>query len=316
MLSRVAESLYWMSRQVERAENLARFLEVTLHLILDQPDDLVDPWEPLVLVTGDSEWFLEKYGKPDAQSVVNFLAFDTDYEHSMLSCLRNARENAKSVRETLSSEAYEQLNEIFHFVDQSTGQQLIDPTAEFFDRVRQHAFMWSGILDNSMAHDTAWHFANMGRMLERADKTSRILDVKYFNLLPRLNDVGTAVDDLQWSNLLMAISGFEAYRRMHHLVEIEKVVDFFLFHESFPRSIRFCIAGADWSLGEIENASKSAAMGAAKQQIISLRHRLSRTSVKEVIAGGMHQFVDSLQCELNQIGDSLSQDYFHMTSRS
>ncbi len=228
---------------MERAENLARFLEVTLNMTLDQPETLVDPWEPLVQVTGDNDWFRAKYGAATQQSVVNFLAFDPDYHSSMLTCLRAARENAKSVRETLSSETFEQINEFYHFVFDSRASQVTDPTAAFFDRVRDYSLMWSGILDSTMAHDMAWHFANVGRLLERADKTSRILDVKYFNLLPNVSDVGTAIDDLQWSALLLAISGFESYRREHHLVSIEKVVSFFLFHRTFPRSVRSCVAG-------------------------------------------------------------------------
>ena len=162
-----------------------------------------------------------------------------------------------------------------------------------------------------MSHNIAWHFANVGRLLERADKTSRILDVKYFNLLPRVEDVGTAVDDLQWSTLLLAISGFEAYRREHHLMDVEKIVAFFLFHRTFPRSIYSCIAGADWSLREIEKESGSELAGQAKQRITALRHRLKNTNVKEVIAGGMHQFIDRLQHEINAIGKSLGQDYFY-----
>lgn len=313
MLSRVAESIYWMSRQVERAENLARFIEVTLHMTLDQPEYMVDPWEPLVLVTGDSEWFEEKYGKATCQNVVQFLAFDREYHSSMLTCLRAARENARSVREVLSTEAFEQLNDFYHFVRESSPPQLTDPTADFFDQVRDYALMWTGVLDSTMAHNTAWHFLNVGRLLERADKTSRILDVKYFNLLPRVEDVGTAIDDLQWSTLLLAISGFETYRREHQLMDVEKIVSFFMFHRTFPRSIYSCITGADSSLSEIERTSDSQYPGQAKQRIAALRHRLENTNVKEVIAGGMHQFIDRLQVEINAVGESLGQDYFYAT---
>lgn len=313
MLSRVAECIYWMSRQAERAENLARFIEVTLHMMLDQPEHMIDPWEPLVQVTGDNEWFEAKYGKATLQNVVQFLAFDREYHSSMISCLYSARENARCVREALSSEAFEQLNDFYHFVRDTSADQLTDPTADFFDQVRSQAMMWAGVLDNTMPHNMGWHFMNVGRLLERADKTSRILDVKYFNLLPRVEDVGTAVDDLQWSTLLLAISGFEAYRREHHLMDVEKIVQFFIFHRTFPRSIYSCVAGADWSIREIEQESGSETAGTATQQLAVLRHRLKNTNVKEVIAGGMHQFVDRLQLELNQIGDSLGRDYFYVT---
>lgn len=314
MLSRVAESIYWLSRQVERAENLARFLEVTWHLTLDQPENLVDPWEPLILASASLPRFQERYGAADADSVTQFLAFDNDYPNSMLSCLRMARENARGVRESLSSEAFEQLNEFYHFVNTAANQPSLDSNTEFFDHVRRIAIQWTGVLDSTMSHDLGWHFANVGRLIERADKTSRILDVKYFNLLPRLDHVGTSIDDLQWSALLLAISGFEAYRRQHHSISIENVVEFFLFNRTFPRSALCCVAGAEWSLSEIEECSKNSQSGVAKQQIAQLRHRLSETRVKEVLAGGMHQFVDTLQTELNGIGEAMNQDYFHLAA--
>lgn len=332
---------------MERAENTARFLEVTLNLILDQPENLVDPWKPLVQVTADEKWFAEHYGVANQANVVQFLAFDKDYSNSMVSCLRHARENARGVREMMSSEAFEQLNEFYHFVIESSHDAALNPTSHFFDEVRRHTLMWSGVLHATMEQDTAWHFANVGRMLERADKTSRILDVKYFNLLPDKELVGTAIDDLQWTALLLAVSGFEAYQRDHHHIQIEKVVDFFLFNRRFPRSVRHCVASAGWSLDEINEGCESApkppsgdphlgptspapdgpyapedrsASDREDQQesdsltavklVGSLRHRLAHTTVKEAIAGGMHEFVDSLQTDLNRIGDAVAADYF------
>ena len=315
MLSRVAESIYWMSRQVERAENTSRFLEVTWNLALDQPENLVDPWAPLVQVTADDEWFAEKYGTANANTVTEFLAFDADYHSSMITALRAARENARGVRESLSSEMYEHLNDFYHFVNDAAKAK-IDPTPDFFAAVRRRALMWTGVLDCTMSHDTSWLFANIGRMIERADKTSRILDVKYFNLLPRVDDVGTAIDDIQWSALLLAISAFEAYRRKHRMIKLENVIEFFLFNADFPRSVRYCVASADWSLGQVQQDSSSPSPGSAKEQTSALRHRLSNTCVKEVLAGGMHQFVDLVQIELNQIGNSLNQDYFHAAIHS
>ncbi len=310
MLSRVAESIYWMSRQIERAENIARFLEVTLHLILDQPENLVDPWDPLVRVSGDEELFKEKYGLPTQENVVQFLAFDNAYPNSMLTCLRAARENARGVREKLSSEAFEQINEFYLFVDDASRNDSLDRNSQFFVEIRKQALLWSGVMASTMAQDTAWHFANVGRMLERADKTSRILDVKYFNLLLSVDHVGTAIDDLQWSALLLAISGFEAYRRDHHDIDLNNVISFFLFHRTFPRSVHHCIASAGWSLGEIDQASRKQESSESSRQVDALKHRLAHTRVEEVLAGGMHQFVDILQQELNDIGNLLSDDYF------
>ena len=316
MLARVAESMYWMSRQAERAENVARFIEVTLHMTLEQNEYVVNPWQPLIQASGDNKLFEEKYGMASLENVVHFLAFDAKYPNSMLACLRSARENARSVREVLSTESFEQLNAFYHFVRDSRESQLSQPTSEFFDQVRNQAIMLTGVLDSTMSHDTGWHFLNVGRLIERADKSSRILDVKYFSLLPRVEDVGTAVDDLQWSTTLLAISGLEAYLREHHLMDIEKIVAFFIFHPTFTRSIYSCVAGADQSLRAIEKESGDDRDGLARQRIAALRHRLQNTTVKEVIAGGMHQFIDQVQLELNAIGESLAQDYFYASHTS
>ncbi len=225
-----------------------------------------------------------------------------------------ARENARGVRESLSSETFEQLNDFYHFVNAASQQPSLESPNDFFDAVRRIALQWTGVLDSTMSHDIGWHFANVGRLIERADKTSRVLDVKYFNLLPRVDDVGTAVDDLQWSALLLAISGFEAYRREHHLVDIEKVVEFFLFHRTFPRSVLCCVAGVARSLSEIGEVSKSGAGDTANRITADLQHRLSETSVEEVLAGGMHQFVDVLQTELNGVGEAMNQDFFSLAA--
>ncbi|MFK8113667.1 MAG: alpha-E domain-containing protein [Rubripirellula sp.] len=311
MLSRVAESIYWMSRQVERAENLARFLEVTHNLMLDQPESLVDPWAPLISVTADDELFADRFDSMDAESVTHFLAFDTSYPNSMISALRAARENARGVRESLSSETFEQLNEFFRFVEDASKKSSLESPNEFFDAVRRIAIQWTGVLDSTMPRDLGWHFANVGRMLERADKTSRILDVKYFNILPRVADVGTATDDVQWSALLYAISGFEAYRRQNHMISIPRVVEFFLFDRAFPRSTRFCVVAAEESLSEIVAFSQEEADHTAVDLAKALRHRLSETKVEEVLAGGMHRFIDVLQTELNEISSAMNLDYFH-----
>jgi len=152
-------------------------------------------------------------------------------------------------------QAFEQINQFYHFVNDASKLNTLDSPNDFFDAVGRMAIQWTGVLDSTMSHDIGWHFANVGRMIERADKTSRILDVKYFNLLPRVEDVGTATDDMQWSALLLAISAFEAYRRKHHLIDIEKVIEFFLFNRDFPRSVLYCVAAADESLEQIQKRS-------------------------------------------------------------
>lgn len=311
MLSRVAESIYWMARYIERAENTARFVEVTLNLVLDQPMGVDQPWRPLINATGDDEVFDKSYQSADGESATRFLAFDKDYANSVITTLRNARENARSIRESLSSEAFEQINSLYHFVDDAarSSTQLDSPT-EFFDTIRHQCHTLTGILDATMSHDHAWHFANMGRLLERADKTSRILDVKYFTLLPTVDSVGTALDDLQWSSLLFSISGFEAYRREHHMIRSDKVVDFFLLRPEFPRSVLFCVENIETSLAAISGGATDERHAKPASQVAAVRKRLREADAKEILLGGLHEFVDSIQGDMNRIGDTLSETYF------
>ncbi len=216
MLSRVADSIYWMSRYIERAENVARFIDVNLHLMLDLPLGSAQQWQPLVDTTGDHEDFAKRYGTATQQNVIQFLTFDAENPNSILSCLRAARENARSVREIISSEMWEQLNEFYLMVNNAADNAngLTDPQ-ELFASVKMSSHLFQGVTDATMTHGEGWHFARLGRVLERADKTSRILDVKYFILLPTLADVGTAFDDIQWAAVLRSASAFEMYRKRY-----------------------------------------------------------------------------------------------------
>jgi len=207
MLSRVADSIYWMSRYVERAENVARFIEVNLQLMLDAPAGETQQWEPLVNTTGDWEAFGKRYGEPTQNNVVQFLTFDAANPNSIVSAVRAARENARSIREIISSEMWLQLNKFYLMVTAAARNSAAEANPhEFFDEVKTASHLFNGIAEATMSHGEPWHFFHMGRMLERADKTSRILDVKYFILLRSVEDVGTAYDDLQWAAVLRSAS--------------------------------------------------------------------------------------------------------------
>ena len=181
MLSRVADSIYWLSRYVERAENVARFIEVNLQLMLDAPSGEDQQWEPLVNTTGDYEAFKKRHGEATQQNVIHFLTFDAENPNSILSCVRSARENARTVREIISSEMWLQLNKFYLMVTAATENSSAQANPhEFFTEVKNANHLFNGAAAATMTHGEPWHFFQMGRMLERADKTSRILDVKYF----------------------------------------------------------------------------------------------------------------------------------------
>jgi uncharacterized alpha-E superfamily protein len=150
----------------------------------------------------------------------------------------------------------------------------------------------------------------MGRLLERADKTSRILDVKYFTLLPTVDSVGTAHDDLQWSSLLFSISGFEAYRRTHHMIRSDSVVDFFLLHHEFPRSVLFCIENIETSLTAITGGASDPRHAGAAKLVAGVKEKLRTTEASQILRDGLHEFVDSLQQDMNEIGEAIKNTYF------
>src|SRR6266545_4138709 len=214
MLSRVADSLYWMARYIERAESTARFIDVNLNMSLDSPITFSDQWQPLVAITGDLEAFRARYSEAKRDNVIEFLALDKDNPSSILSCLSKARENARSIREVISSETWEQVNRFYLLVSsQAARRRARESSSTFFSDVKLNAHLLAGVADNTTSHGEAWHFMQLGRLLERADNTSRLLDVKYFLLLPSLGDVGGAIDDMQWAILLRSATAFEMYRK-------------------------------------------------------------------------------------------------------
>src|ERR1041385_3042096 len=225
MLSRVADSIYWMSRYVERAENVARFVDVNLQLMLDAPSGEDQQWEPLVNTTGDHEDFKKRYGKATQRNVLQFLSFDPENPNSILSCIRAARENARTIREIISSEMWLQLNKFYLMVTAAAADSTDQANPhEFFTEVKNANHLFNGIAAATMTHGEPWHFFHMARMLERAAKTSRILDVKYFILLRSVQDVGTPFDDIQWAAVLRSASAFEMYRKRHGRISPKSVV--------------------------------------------------------------------------------------------
>ncbi|MCA9152007.1 MAG: alpha-E domain-containing protein, partial [Planctomycetales bacterium] len=299
-------------RYVERAENLARFIDVTLNLMLDQPAaSEAAQWEPLIRATGDDKLFSERYETPTRDNTTCFLTFDRDYVNSIISSLTQARENARTVREVISSEAWEQLNEFYHFVKQAAEtDDAVENPSDFFGEIKRQSHLFNGIVDATMSHGEGWHFLNFGRLLERADKTSRILDVKYFTLLPEVDDVGTTIDDLQWSAVLRSVSGFEMYRKLHHGLTVHRVVEFLVLDRHFPRAIHYCLSHANESLHEISGSQLDAFRNPAEQQLGRVCAELTYLDVDQIIDQGLHEFIDGLQRNLNKVGEAVVKTFF------
>ncbi|MBF2079503.1 MAG: alpha-E domain-containing protein [Synechococcales cyanobacterium T60_A2020_003] len=310
MLSRVADSIYWMTRYVERAENVARFIDVNLNLLLDLPVGIEQQWQPLIWTSGDHELFAERYGNATPDNVIQFLTFDTEYPNSIISCLRSARENARSVRETISSEMWEQINDFYLKVNDASTTPMLSGLTQFFAEVKMHSHLFAGVMDATMSHNEGWHFGQIGRLLERADKTARILDVKYYILLPSVNYVGTTLDELQWIALLKSASAYEMYRKRQHRITPQSVAEFLVLDREFPRSILFCLTQAESCLYEVAGGASIAWRNPAEKTLGKLRSELNYLTMEEIGQAGLHEFLDNLQSRLNVAGEKIFETFF------
>jgi uncharacterized alpha-E superfamily protein len=310
MLSRVADSIYWMNRYVERAENVARFVDVNLNLLLDSPIGVQQQWEPLVVTTGDIGLFRERYGEATAENVLRFLTFDREYPNSIISCLQAARENARSVREIISSEMWEQVNAFYLMVKDAADHASLADVHSFFPEVKMASHLFAGVMDATMAHNEGWHFGQLGRLLERADKTARILDVKYFIILPEVTDIGSPLDDLQWVALLKSASAYEMYRKCQYRITPQAVTEFLILNREFPRSIQFCLIQSELSLHHISGTAAGTWRTASDRSLGRLRSELDYLTIEEIIGQGLHEFLDGLQQRLNDVGGKIFEDFF------
>jgi uncharacterized alpha-E superfamily protein len=338
VLSRVADAIYWASRYVERAENVARFIDVSLNLMLESSAHGERDWASLVHTSGDQEFFDKKYGRATAESVTQFLTFDEEYSSSILSSVTRARENARSVRDIISREMWQELNEFYLMVLQ-TARPGVQPEdlIDFCARVKRAGIYFEGVTNATLSRGEAFHFAHLGRMLERADKTSRILDVKYFLLQPTKaspvagssqsqsqsqsqssslsqaqaqNAVGSNVDQVGWTTLLNSASALQMYRQIRHVTTPEAVSEFLLLDRNFPRSILRCVRRAQESLHAISGSPLGSFESEGERLLGRLRSELDYAKIDEIMEQGLHQYVDALQGQLNDAGAAIQQQFF------
>jgi uncharacterized alpha-E superfamily protein len=315
MLSRVANSIYWMSRYIERAENTARLIDVNLQLTLDRPGGIDEQWNPLVAITGDDALFATRYPTPDRTSVMQFLTFDPDYPNSIVNCIAAARENARTIRDVITSEMWQQINTLHLMLRHAaTTRRHEERPHEFYTEVKRGCQLFDAITDGTMSHGIGWDFARLGRMTERADKTSRILDVKYFLLLPRLDDVGGPMDVVQWAALLRSAGALEMYRQHHGAIHPPAVVGYLMLDTEFPRSLAFCLLRAQSSLHRIIGPHGTAATHNVQRLLGRLRSDLEFGDAQEIIDAGLHEYLDHFQSKLNQIDDAINRAFFQVVA--
>ncbi|WP_298138467.1 alpha-E domain-containing protein [Acidiferrobacter sp.] len=311
MLSRVAEAIYWTGRYMERAESTARLIDVNLYLSLDASADYGGQWEPLVRTGGGQELFARLYPAAERDYVMRFLTFDTNNPNSIMACAWRSRENARAIRDTLPSEMWEQANRFYDYLRGCARDGYVPANPhEFYTDVKMAAHLFDGIADATMTRGDAWRFWRLGKMIERADTTSRILDVKYFILLPHWQGVGSAVDAIQWAALLKSASAMEMYRKRYRGVSPAKVAGFLILSQEFPRAIRWCVDCAEDLLCGLATDHPGDAVAGARRQLESLAQGLCDTQIENIIERGLHEFLDDLQTRLNGVHDALARAFF------
>lgn len=310
MLSRVANSIYWLNRYIERAENVARFIDANYHMTLDVRGDAGDQWMPLINTTGDHDLFIKLYQTANRENAIEFLVFDRNNPNSIYSCVRAARENARSVREYISSEMWEQINTFYLMINTAAKDVSMDLPHKFFVDIMTASHTFIGITDSTMNHGEGWHFGRLGRMLERADKTSRILDVKYYILLPSVDYVGSSYDALLWGALLRSASAFEMYRKRHGRIDPSKIVDFLLLDPHFPRAVHYSIITAVISMANITGSARGTFSNKAEQKLGRLLADFNFASLDEVMEQGVHEYLDQTQGRINAVGGAINEVFF------
>jgi uncharacterized alpha-E superfamily protein len=310
MLSRVADSLYWINRYVERAENISRFVEVSEAMALDCPPGSAEPWLPLVDASGDRELFDRLYPEGRPEQVVEFLVRAEANPNSVVSCIAIARENARQIRDVITTEMWEQLNDIYWTLFDNKGFWDQPPQEQLRD-IRRSCQLFYGITDATLSRDLSWQFSRLGRVLERAEKTTRILDVKYFLLLPSPDEVGGVLDELQWISLLRSAGAYQMFRQSRQqAIEPKAVASFLLLDPIFPRSVRYCLE----RIHETLRIVRGQAVPGAPDELECLSGltlaRWSYSRIDELITGGLHESIDGLQSDLNRLHDLIEKCYF------
>lgn len=314
MLSRVAESLYWMSRYLERAEDMARIIAVNFQASLDAPHlSEAFMWEPLITITGDHKLYKTAFDEFNATTVTHFLMAHPDNPNAIIACIERARENARGVREQISREMWEQLNRLYFLVREYDVQSVTRNPYEFFSQVRNGSHLFQGVTDATMSHGEGWYFMQAGKYMERGDKTTRILDVKYSAL--QASDVaeGSPIGQLQWIALLKSCSAFEPFRRVHPQLVAWRVADFLLLDPEFPRSVLFCLMQTRSALGRITDTGNRGGANAAERAIGRLCAEMEYLDIRDALVN-FHSYLDELQRKMNSVGEAISQTYFDTTS--
>jgi len=312
MLSRTASNLYWMARYVERAENTARILDVAyrMSLMSQAAETKESEWLAPLNISGTLYPFEGRYATVTARDVMIFMALDPDNPSSIVSCARAARENARAVRGNVTSEMWEVLNSTWLELQNLREDRLSgDGALTFFDWVKERSHLFRGVTVGTALKDGAFHFNRLGTFLERADNTARILDVKYHVLLPKVEDVGGAVDYYQWAAVLRSVSAFESYRKVYRdVITPLRVAELLILRRDMPRSLHACMEESY----DIFQTITTPYAGEALRRAGELHAGLRFGRIDVIFSNGLHEYLIEFLNRLQQLGDEVNRCFFNV----
>jgi len=313
MLSRIADSLYWLARYIERAEETARILDVNYHMMLEQSYQSSRlRWDPLVAMAGEEQRFRQFYSEATSRAVFEFLAFRSDNPSSVLQCISKARENARTIRDRISREMWEDINGLFHSVFRFNPQQEITAGPHrFCETVRFGSHRFHGVAEATLPHDEGWQFLKIGWFLERAEMTARLVDVQYQNLLEASRETD-GTDSHLWMAVLKSVGAYEIYRRQYHSpIEPEKVAEMLILHPQFPRSIRFSITEVQSALREISGSVAGSYANEAERLTGKVLESLCYDKIEDIFNHGLRSHLSSLLKMCLAIDEDIARTYFY-----
>lgn len=309
MLGKTAGGLYWMFRFLERSENTARLIEAGFRIALTRSKDPASEWKSVVTTAGVRFGYDQKYDSYTATNVVDFLLRDRDNPSSVMTAIENARTNARMVRTALTTEVWEAVNENWMYMKEILQDPVTDTNLPaVLGEIRRHSAMVRGALHGTMLRNDIYDFSQIGTALERADNTARIIDVKYYTLLPSASFVGSPLDNVQWETILRSVSAHRSFRWLNEgNMTSSNIAEFLILDNRFPRSLSFASRVVEDSLGflakDYGNATPCHAL------IDAQREKLRTQTVASIFEGGLHEFITEFIRNNNAIGKQIEQDY-------
>lgn len=309
LLGRTANGLYWMNRYIERAENMARLMDAGLRMALTRSENAAEEWTSVVLSAGAEDAFTEKHAEFTAANVSDFLLRDRDNPSSVMSSMETARNNARMVRTALTRETWESINEAWMSHKRMLASPIDAPELpKLLDAIKRETSLIRGTFHGTMLRNEIFDFSQIGTFVERADNTARILDVKYYVLLPSISWVGSSLDNYQWESILRSVAAHRSYRWVYDAeYKPTNIADYLILNARMPRSLAFCYRSIAVSLRQLVDAY--GARHPCHDTVERTLGKLEAGTVKDIFDTGLHEFLDTFIADNNRLGDQVAEDY-------